>query len=169
MKVYSKRLAVLAITATVSVNANAGLWEFMASLSGANEVPPNASPATGMAMGTYDDVTNMFMMDTTASGFVANVTAAHIHLGAVGVAGPIVFPLSGTVGSTSYTSHDMFMFTEANEGDFLAGNYYVNVHSAQFPAGEIRGQLVPTQVPEPSTLGALMLVGGLMLGLRRRK
>ena len=89
MKVYKTRFAVLAITAVATVNANATLWEFMASLGGGNEVPPNGSPATGMSMGTYDDVSNMFMMDTNGSGFTANVTAAHIHIGAPGVAGPM--------------------------------------------------------------------------------
>jgi hypothetical protein len=136
---------------------------------GSNEVPPNGSPASGTSVGTYDDVTNMFMMDTNASGFVANVTAAHIHIGAAGVSGPVVFPLSGATGSTTYTAHDMFVFTAQQEADFLAGLYYVNIHSAQFPGGEVRGQLNPTPVPEPATLAAFLIGGGLLLGLRRRK
>src|SRR5688500_14565227 len=159
-------LGAAALLATVS---HATLWEFSSILAGTNEVPPNASPATGTAIGTYDDATNMFMMDTNGTGFVAPVTAAHIHIGAAGVSGPIVFPLSGTTGATTYTAHDMFVFTAQQETDFLAGNYYVNIHSQQFPGGEIRGQLNPTVVPEPGTSAALIIGGGLLLGLRRRK
>jgi hypothetical protein len=159
----------LAACTLLAAGSSATMWEFSSMLSGLNEVPPNASPATGTAIGMYDDVTNLFMMDTNASGFVANVTAAHVHLGAPGVAGPIVFPLSGATGSTTYTSHDMPVLTELQEADFLAGNYYVNIHSAQFPGGEVRGQLNPTVVPEPASVVALALGTALLLGLRRRK
>jgi len=163
------RLLSIAAVAALASTSSATLWEFMSILSGANEVPPNASPATGTAIGTYDDVTNAFMMDTNATGFLANVTAAHIHIAPPGVAGPVVFPLSGTTGSTTYTAHDMFVFTAQQETDFLAGLYYVNIHSAQFPGGEVRGQLNPTVVPEPSTVLGLLFGGSLLLGMRRRK
>jgi hypothetical protein len=63
----------------------------------------------------------------------------------------------------------MFVFSEIQEGNFLAGNYYVNIHTVEFPGGEIRGQLVPTQVPEPSTIAGFLIAGGLLFGLRRRK
>ena len=165
------RLRILCAGATLIIAgaASATMWEFTSNLSGLNEVPPNGSPATGTSMGTYDDVTNMFMMDTSATGFVANVTAAHIHIAPVGVAGPVVFPLSGTTGSTSYTSHDMFVLTAQQETDFLGGMWYVNIHSGQFPGGEVRGQLNPTVVPEPGTLAAFAVGGALLALLRRRK
>ena len=165
------RLRLLTLSAAMAMvgAASATMWEFTSMLSGLNEVPPNASPATGTSMGTYDDVTNVFMMDTTASGFVANVTAAHIHIAPPGVSGPVVFPLSGTTGATNYTSHDMFVFTAQQETDFLAGLYYVNIHSGQFPGGEVRGQLNPTVVPEPGTMAVLLIGSGILLGLRRRK
>jgi hypothetical protein len=145
------------------------MWEFTSMLSGLNEVPPNGSPASGTSMGTYDDVTNMFMMDTAAIDFVAAVTAAHVHVAPSGVAGPIVFPLSGVTGMMTYTSHDMVVLTEPQEVDFLAGNWYVNIHSGQFPGGEVRGQLNPTVVPEPASIVGLVLGAGLLIGLRRRK
>jgi hypothetical protein len=161
------RTAFILAAAAAGATANATLWEFSSILAGSNEVPPNGSPATGTSVGTYDDVSNMFMMDTNASGFVANVTAAHIHLAPPGVSGPIIFPLSGGTGGTTYTSHDMFVFTELQEADFLAGNYYVNIHSVEFPGGEVRGQLNPTPVPEPATIAVLAL--GLVALARRRK
>lgn len=163
------RLFGIGAAAVLASASHATLWEFTSNLSGLNEVPPNASPATGTAIGTYDDVTNMFMMDTNATGFTANVTAAHIHIAAAGVNGPVVFPLSGATGSTTYMAHDMFVFTAQQETDFLAGLYYVNIHTVELPGGEVRGQLNPTVVPEPGTIAAFLIGGGILLGLRRRK
>lgn len=162
------RLFGLAAAAALATMAPATMWEFTSILSGLNEVPPNGSPATGTAIGTYDDVSNMFVMDTNATGFLAIVTGAHIHFGAPGVSGPVEIPLSGATGSTSYTSHDMLPFTAQQETNFLAGNFYVNIHSQQFPGGEIRGQLNPTVVPEPATILGVLLGSALLLGLRKR-
>ena len=164
-----KRFLAMAAVAALTTASQATMWEFTSMLSGLNEVPPNGSPATGTSTGTYDDITNMFMMDTVGSNFSANVTAAHIHRGAAGIAGPIVFPLSGATGGTSYTSHDMFVFTEVQEADFLAGLYYVNIHSVEFPGGEVRGQLEPTVVPEPATFLGLFIGSAILLGARRRR
>ncbi len=169
MKIFTFRLVALAAAAMFTAGANATLWVFMSNLSGANEVPPNASTATGTSSGTYDDVTNMFMMSTSVTGLTSNSTAAHIHFAPVGVNGGVVFPLSGTTGSTNYTSNDMFVFTAAQEVDFLAGNYYVNVHSLEFPGGEVRGQLNPTVVPEPSTLIGLLVAAGIFAAARRKR
>jgi hypothetical protein len=47
--------------------------------------------------------------------------------------------------------------------------WYVNIHSGQFPGGEVRGQLNPTVVPEPGTLAAFAVGGALLALLRRRK
>jgi hypothetical protein len=69
----------------------------------------------------------------------------------------------------TYTSHDLVVLTEPQEVDFLAGNWYVNIHSGQFPGGEVRGQLNPTVVPEPASIVGLALGAGLLIGLRRRK
>lgn len=153
------------VAATSSISA---MWTFSDGIDGLQETPPNASPATGIASGTYDDVTNMLMIDISASGFVAPITAKHIHKAPVGVAGGVVFALSGPTGGTSLTSHDMFVLTEAMEADFLGGLYYVNIHSSAFPGGEIRGQLHATPVPEPGTLVAGVL-GLAAFAVRRRK
>lgn len=135
------------VMAAVSVNAT--VWNINANLSGLNEVPPNASPASGTVVGTFDDVTNLLMIDTNASNFVASVTAAHIHEAAAGINGPVRVTLSGTTGGLTYFSHDMPVLSAALETALFAGNLYVNVHSTTFPGGEVRGQLIASLPTRP--------------------
>jgi len=169
MNILNYRLAAIAAAALITSGANATIWVFMSSLSGANEVPPNGSQATGTSSGTYDDVTNVFMMDTSATGFSANVTAAHVHVAPIGINGGVLFPLTGVTGSTNYTSHDMAVLSASEELDFLAGNFYVNIHSVEFPGGEVRGQLEPSAVPEPSTIIGMIAALGIFAASRRRR
>lgn len=108
-----------------------------ATLSGASEVPANSSRATGKAEGTFNEKTKMLMLNVTYSGFTP--TAWHIHKAAAGSNGGVIFNLGST-----FTSPFMFMQTlnAEQEADLKAGMYYVNLHSAAFPGGEIRGQLM---------------------------
>jgi hypothetical protein len=110
---------------------------FTAALTGANEVPANPSTATGNATLTFNQTTNTFNIVTTYSGGLT-ATGAHIHKGAPGVSGPIIFPFTQLTSPINYTSPALDSLQKA---DLLAGNYYVNVHSALYPGGEIRGQL----------------------------
>lgn len=157
-----------------------------AALSGAVEAPPNASPGTGFTTVTYNSTAQTLRVEVSYSGLLAGVTAAHIHgptatphSGTAGVATPVpTFPgfPSGTSGAYDVT----FDLTEAsswnpafvaNNGGTLAGaesalaaallaeTTYLNIHTSDFPGGEIRGFLVP--IPEPASCA---LVAGLGLG-----
>ncbi|MBA3725279.1 MAG: CHRD domain-containing protein [Armatimonadetes bacterium] len=161
------KFAFAAIIGAAAMQANATLWIFDDMLDGSQEVPPNGSPGTGVTTGSYDDITNMLMIVVVADNLTSNVTAAHIHNGEVGVAGPVMFPLTGATGSTTYNSNDMFTFDDAQEIEFLAGRVYVNIHTVEFPGGEIRGQINPEQVPEPATIMGI-LAGVALLAARRR-
>jgi hypothetical protein len=110
---------------------------FKATLTGASEVPANASTATGNATLRFDTLTKIFTLSVTYSGVTA--TNGHIHKGAIGVSGPVVFPFSSFTSPISYTSAAL---DATQEADLKANLYYVNIHSAAFAAGEIRGQLI---------------------------
>jgi hypothetical protein len=113
---------------------------FTATLNGASETPPDSSKATGTANFTFNPVTKILTGTVNFTGI--NATAAHIHRGAVGVAGPVIFPLSSDSTLTSPLHFTSVALTQNQINDLMAGLYYVNIHSAAYPDGEIRGQLV---------------------------
>jgi len=113
---------------------------FAAQMSSAQEVPANASSATGNGLLSLDPATKKFTARVTLSGLAA--TAAHIHDGAPGVNGPIIFPLSETAaGSGVWVAPADAQLTDAQLARLSAGNLYFNAHSAALPGGEIRGQI----------------------------
>ena len=112
--------------------------------SGAQEVPANASTATGTVVGSYSAVGNVLGIKVTYAGLSANATAAHIHRAPAGVNGPVIIDFSSlgfTFGARSGTFSKVIPLTPAQAADLLAGNLYVNIHNANFPGGEIRAQL----------------------------
>jgi hypothetical protein len=119
--------------------AHAATDNFMATLKGADETPPNDSAGTGMVMATYDTATKTFHYDVTYSGLTGPAKAAHFHVGAVGVSGPPVLPVTGSVDSP--ISGDKVL-TDAQAADLEAGKWYFNIHTAAHPAGEVRGQVL---------------------------
>jgi hypothetical protein len=156
----------------VSYGAQGGtlehLYVFSASLSGANENPPNTSPGSGSATVMWNTATNQMTVDVDFSGLTAGTTASHIHCCAVppanaGVATQVPrftgFPVGVTFGSYTHT-FDMTdpasynpAFVTANGGSvataepvllagLLAGQTYLNIHTTAFPGGEIRGVLI---------------------------
>jgi len=111
---------------------------FQASLNGMNEVPPNNSTSTGVATLTYDTIAKKFDVVVSLTGITPS--AGHIHKGAPGVAGGVVFGFTNPLLSPfTYTSP---VLTDAQENDLYTGQYYVNIHSSAYPDGEIRGQLI---------------------------
>jgi hypothetical protein len=165
---------------------------FVTNLSGPGEVPPTNSPALGVATFDLNDAetqiafTISFGLDVGSPPLTSPLVAGHIHVGTPDVAGPVILPFPNLpLGSTSGTFSGVLTaanltpaggintFADAVEA-LKAGNTYTNLHTTQFPGGEIRGQNPPSplgaSVPEPSTLG-LFGVGaaGLALAARRRR
>ncbi len=187
--------ALLIAAVMVLQPATASAQQWTATLSGASEDPPNNSPGTGFVLVKVMD--NQMDISVTFADLVSPSTVAHIHCctavpnaGNVGVASIVPtypsFPVGVTSGmwSESFDLSDASSYNPAfinnNGGTALsarsalidglnAERAYFNLHSQQFPGGEIRGFLVAT-VPEPSTSAAL-LIGVLGLAattLRRR-
>lgn len=109
---------------------------FVASLTGSQETPPNNSTATGRASLLLSPDEKTARVSLTFSGLSSAQTDAHIHGPAVpGVSAPPVFPLPlGQLSDFSIT------LTPAQVQDLKSGLFYINVHSSNFPTGEIRGQ-----------------------------
>lgn len=115
---------------------------FVANLSGAWEVPPNASTARAFGRVTLNGAENQITVSLFFFDLGTNQTNAHIHgPAAPGANGPVLFTL-GATGTTSATfTALMFPVTAPQVADLKAGLWYFNVHSTGFPGGEIRGQI----------------------------
>ena len=109
------------------------------SLSGDQEVPPVATAAVGVGQ-------IRVMADGAISGSVTTTgvagTMAHIHIGAKGVNGPVIIPLTGTSPGVWSVPAGAKLNTD-QLGAYQAGKLYVNVHSATNKGGEIRAQIKP--------------------------
>lgn len=108
------------------------------SLSGAEEVPPVKTSATGS--GSFRVAEDGTITGSVTTKDVAG-TAAHIHLGAKGRNGPVIVPL--TKNSDTYSVPAGRKLTESQLKAFKQGELYVNVHSARYKGGEVRAQILP--------------------------
>ncbi len=139
MVIRSLAFASALVLASV-VGAHAATEKFHAALSGAQEVPPTKSPATGTANVTLDTATHEVTVDLTFSGFTDDVTAAHIHGPAeAGKNAGVAVPLGNAPKSPVHATAKL---TEEQQKQLEAGMMYVNVHSKDNPSGAIRGQLM---------------------------
>lgn len=120
---------------------------FVAALNGAQEVPRVTIPATGSGTFTLNTTHSEldFQVTVDAAQLSGPIAAAHIHNAPPGEDGPIVRDLGFTGGTASgvWTSTDLQPLTPALVDELLAGNLYVNVHTAANSGGEIRGQIIP--------------------------
>jgi len=141
-------LATLLFTAS-SAHA-APILVYQAFLSGAGENPVNNTTGSGYGTVTLNDAMTSFDVDLTWQGLTGPASAGHIHGPApVGVNAPVIFPFAITPGVSGHFT-GTFAINATQLGFLQTGLLYMNLHTAQFPGGEIRGQLTPT--PEPTSL-----------------
>ncbi|MCL5275150.1 MAG: S8 family serine peptidase [Chloroflexi bacterium] len=116
-----------------------------ATLDGGQEAPPNASTMTGQANGAFDVATRLLNYTIVITGAAPyTLTAAHIHSGAIGVSGPVLYTLLNTLTPVATNQYTLTGNLVVNAGDvsrLLSGGDYINVHTDVYPGGEIRGQL----------------------------
>jgi hypothetical protein len=141
---------VLAIAALVSAPSLcfAATEHFQASLKGGSEVPSTTSTAAGTLVATFDTTSRKLDYTLTWSGLTGPATMAHFHgPAAVGTNAGVQVVIAGktmpgmSMGPTSPVHADATL-TPAQATQLENGQWYVNVHSAKFPKGEIRGQVV---------------------------
>ncbi|QDU65662.1 CHRD domain-containing protein [Engelhardtia mirabilis] len=138
LPMFHRTLAAVGLLAALPLAASAQIVTgFSATVSGIEETPPNASANLGTAELTYDVGTGV--LSCTVLTTMSTVTIAHVHDGDVGFGGPIVFGLNPVPGGWGGSG----LLSAAQVDDLLRGGLYVNLHSAAFSGGEIRGQIRP--------------------------
>jgi hypothetical protein len=132
-------LVTLALGATLAFAGSAAADKMKAKLDGKSQVPPNTTAATGSADIDYDPASKKLSWKLSYSGLSGPATAAHFHGPAetgknAGVAVAIPNASSSPVEGSA-------TLTDAQAADLVAGRYYINIHTAANPGGEIRGQV----------------------------
>ena len=153
---YFRALCASMFAIAFALATDASAQTLTANLNGGEETPILNTGAVGTAEVIVDAANQEVTVTLRVFNIPTPTTAGHIHIGPVGISGPVVinFP-EALVGRTG----DFAMTFRAGPNQFVArpaigintmedaiqailnGNSYVNIHTQQFPAGEIRGQL----------------------------
>ena len=180
--------AMVTVCALGVATASAEMIEFNFGLDGGQEVPAVDTPAVGAAKLIYNTDTQHFNLDMMIFGIELdqlldvgpNLTPVHAHYGAPGENGAIAVDLGFfesfvedglgirlqiQIQDALFGGPQGNLTTDpaVNEAALFAGELYVNIHTDAFPGGEIRGQIVP----EPATVGLLLLATALVSRRRR--
>ena len=131
--------ALVAFTVLVAISGSVLAVDMKVKLSGAEETPPVTTSASGA--GTITIAADKSVSGTIKTSGIDG-TVAHIHVGAPGKNGPPIITLNKGADGVWSVPPDSKL-TDEQYGSFQAGNLYVNVHSAEHKAGEIRAQLKP--------------------------
>jgi hypothetical protein len=132
------------LCASSAFTTQAAPLSFAVQLTGAQQVPPVATPGKGSADLSYDSSTRVVTWTVTYSGLSGAVTMAHFHGPApAGKNAGVQIWLSkqGVPATNPITGQATLTSSQAQQ--FAAGEWYINIHTADHPAGEIRGQVVP--------------------------
>ena len=160
-----KRVA-FAVTLLLAVPAHAVIIPLSATIDCVQEVPSTCSgtSGSGSASITLDNVTNLLSWNISWSGLTGSPTGMHFHgPAAAGVNAGIRVDI-GAISGLSSPSVGSTNISAAQASDLLNGLWYINIHTAAFPGGEIRGQVIP----EPTT-AALLGLGLVGLAANRRR
>lgn len=147
-------VAALFVAATA---ASAQVVVATATLGSGDETPILLSGAAGSAEVAVDTLAKEFAVTLRVFNIPTTTTAGHIHVGAKGIAGPVVIDFPGIggrlgdfvtsfrVGEAAFRPNPAIGINSIEDviQAMANGNAYVNIHTTTYPAGEIRGQLVP--------------------------
>lgn len=121
-------------------------------MNGAQEVPAVATSAVGSIVATYSQYTKVLTYRVTWGGLSGNAVAGHIHgTGEAGINAGVLQDFSNSSTTFPKLPAGIYNGTVVIDGVklleeyLLAGKYYINIHTAANPGGEIRGQLILTK------------------------
>ena len=187
---------IVAVALMLAANATATPIDYVTNLSD-TEIPRTGSPGTGSVLATFDFDAHTLDLHVTFSGLTSGTTVAHIHAptlapasGKAGVATQVPFFINFPIGVTSGTYDQMFNTLDASfyNPAFLTASggtpelaeavlaqaldehkAYFNIHTVNFPGGEIRGFLRPLSVPDAIPTMLCLGIGLIGLEMFRRK
>ena len=133
--------SVTALAIMVSTASFADMLNLGATLSGAAEVPPNASAGMGQLQAEFDKASKTLRYTLRYSGLSGPVKAGHFHGPAE--AGKNAGVALGINNAGESPVQGSAVLTADQAADLLAGKWYVNLHTAANPGGEVRGQVIP--------------------------
>lgn len=153
----------------LSVDGEAAIFDLTAVINGAqaNRGNGSGSPATGNATVQLDDSNNRLSWDIQWSGLTSPATVMHFHGPASPTQNAGVQVDFGDISGTISPSIGAAIITPTQATDLLNDLWYINIHTQQFPGGEIRGQVL--LVPEPAGWGLMVVVLSLWMASRRRR
>ncbi|MGE5500134.1 MAG: CHRD domain-containing protein, partial [Syntrophothermus sp.] len=133
-------LLIIGTSAAAQTKAADSKIVFTAALTAAQESPADTSHATGTAWAVLSEDSRQLTYHVTYARLTSKFAASHFHIGSSGTPGPVVQPIkfSGNTASGTWTN-----IPDSVMAALLRGGIYINVHSSNYPAGEIRGQLKP--------------------------
>ena len=141
-------MLIIGLSAFIFSTTASAQQKFTVSLIGVQENPPVNSPGRGSCVLTLDTAETQITLSCTYSGLGSNASAAHIYTnGPVGVNGPVLFNLTGASGTSGTLTLAPTAVTPAQVADLRAKRWYVNIHTTNFPGGEIRGQIKIATTP----------------------
>ena len=127
----------------------AATLKFTATLTAAAETPPTTSTGSGIADATFDTATKVLTWTITHKGLTGETKAAHFHgPAAAGAKAAPVLPITGSLASPIKGTATL---SDAQAKDLQKGLWYFNIHTAKYPDGELRGQLIESTVSTSPT------------------
>ncbi|TKT80207.1 CHRD domain-containing protein [Aquamicrobium sp. LC103] len=141
MRVFKLSFAGAIVSAAflAAAPAHAEMMKMAATLDGAQQVPPVETAGKGTAEVTFDTDTKMLEWTVEYSDMPEAPSAGHFHgPAAAGENAGVAIPFEGDLTSPIKGSATL---TDAQAADLTAGRYYINLHTAAHPDGEIRGQV----------------------------
>jgi hypothetical protein len=149
MRISISRRDIMLMACLTGIAASVGASQaapssFKVALTGAQQVPPVQTTATGTADLTYDPATRLLTWSVSYSGLSGPATMAHFHGPAAQGknASPVIW-LKEKGAAVESPIKGQATLTPEQAQQFTAGEWYINVHTQGNPGGEIRGQVIP--------------------------